>query len=266
MLNAEPGNVIFFYDELTKIPPGLKKTGCNQTGVFVDDKNILFCRGRKVVSIHKNKLLGTKVVITQIKDKALLPNISEYFKASRHNYRLFRLGIRALALCNFDVFKTQVIMPYFNEHDKEIDHENAWNRVISKLQISDLIFTVDSKSILSRIIAAVDEGSWSHCGIYIGNNEIFEVTSKGAFTRAINVYNKKNIHLGIYRHYEMINCENFIDDFVKDNTSNNKYPYIKAFVIGFRTYFGLADSDNPEEILTPNGLVYRGDLILIDYL
>lgn len=74
-----PGCLILFFDKKTKELPG-PKTGCNQTGVFISEQTILFCRNRKIVHIEIDDLTGTKVKILGVKDKTKSDKIINYFK------------------------------------------------------------------------------------------------------------------------------------------------------------------------------------------
>jgi cell wall-associated NlpC family hydrolase len=92
-------------------------------------------------------------------------------------------------------------MPKFTEYNSDEEYKYAWNRVIPKMSKGDLISTFNSNSMISKIIAKIDKGSWSHSAIYIGDYKIAEAISRGVVRRDINVYKSRNIHIGIYRPY-----------------------------------------------------------------
>jgi len=264
-MKIKAGSIILFYDKLTKESPGIK-TGYNQTGIFVTGNEILFCRGKKILTVKVETIRGTIVTIYEPSDRELMPNIADYFNLSRQNYRIFKLGVRALGIGNHEVFRQPIIMPLLRKYMNQDDYEHAWIEFISKLRKSDYIFTFNSKSILSRLIASIDNGSWSHCGIYLGDEEIYEMTTKGTVKKNIDAYKKMFIHIGAYRHFRMTEEKrNSIDEYSKTLTYS-AYPYLKAFILGIRTYFGLVNEDDPVEIPTPNGIIYRGEYYLVSYV
>jgi hypothetical protein len=239
-----PGSIIFFFDKRTKEAPGLK-TGCNQTGIFLTESTIIFCRDRRIREIHGTELKGTKVEIIAHSDTERIPQLIRFFENSRQNYRLFLLGLRALKFNNFEVFKVPEIMPTFHNYSSIDEYESAWKRVISKLKIGDHICIFNQKSIISKLIAFIDKGSWSHVGIYAGDGEIFEVISQGIVKRKVNVYKKEYIHLGVYRVFGIDTNKKMLEDFISSNfirsNSGEGYPYLKALYLGIRTILGKTD-------------------------
>ena len=105
------GCLILFLDNKTKNPPNLE-TGCNQTGVFISNKDILFCRKRKVEKIQINDLAGSRHRIIELREKTISSSsIIEYFQKSKSNYRLTKLGFLAIMNNNLQVFSGPYIMP-----------------------------------------------------------------------------------------------------------------------------------------------------------
>jgi hypothetical protein len=262
----QPGNIIFFTDKATRVTSG-SNARYNQIGVFVTKEKILFRRKRKIISISVDQLKGTEVSIFSPANEEVMPKIAEYFQAAKDNYRLFNLGLNVLSSSRLDFFYTgKNVMPTFNNNLTDEEYEKVWERVISKLKKSDLIFTFNSKSLISRIITWVDKGSWSHRGIYAGNHEIFEMTSKGTVTNNIDIYKVKYIHLGIYRHPDFPEEKmDFIDEFRQVNVYNG-YPYLKALVLGIRTLLGFTDGKHSPQGLIPSGIIYEGTHDLVDYV
>lgn len=260
------GNMIFFVDKKSKEKIG-PKTGCNQTGIFISDRDIVFVRKRKIRKIDIDELKGSKVIISKHQDNALIPKIINYFKGIGHNYRLFNLGIRALVGENLKVFNSESIMPSFKKFTSEIEHEDAWSELISKLKKGDLIFTFNSNSRISKLIAAIDNGSWSHCGIYVGEGNILEAISIGRVVRNIEVYKNQNIHLGVYRSgtEKPSLIGETINKFVSEEVGPG-YGHLKAIILGIKTVLGLNDDKFSPTDVTPNGLIYSGSIYLVGYV
>jgi len=57
----------------------------------------------------------------------------------------------------------------------------------------------DTESIVSRVIAAIDGGVWSHVADYIGNGRIIEATVRGVVDRSVNAYRCLRYRIGLYR-------------------------------------------------------------------
>jgi hypothetical protein len=266
MKTIQPGHIILFKDKLTKSPSS--ETRYNQIGIFVTEKNILFRRKRKIISINMDQLKGTEVLIVAPSQPEVVPKIAKFFNTAKGNYRLFNMGLNILKLERFGVFCSwENIMPTFNNDLTDEEYEKAWDRVTSKLRKYDQIFTFNSKSFISKTIAWIDKGSWSHCGVYSGNHEIFEVTWKGMFTRNLDIYKKKYIHLGVYRRPDFPEEKlDYIDEYKKLNSYYGFYPFHKALVLGIRTLLGFTDGKCSPHDLTPNGLIYTGSLNLVDYV
>ena len=176
------------------------------------------------------------------------------------------MGFKALSIKNTKVFDVPEIMPKLISNLSDEQYEERWHNITSKMQKGDAIFTFNSKSFISKFIAKLDKGSWSHVSQYIGNNEIREAISSGFVKRNIEVYKQKYIHIGVYR-YLGITSE--VQEKIAEFTSKfigYKYDYFGAISLGIRTILGLTeDSYNPKDV-TPNGLIYIGNLYLVDYL
>lgn len=260
------GCMIFFIDKKSKKKLG-PKTGCNQTGIFISDRDIIFVRKRKVQNINVDELKGTKVVIHKVKGDSLSTKIIDFFKNINDNYRMFGLGIRALTNENYEVFDSENIMPIFYNYSSIVQYDIAWSELIPKLRNGDLIFTFNSNSRISKLIAAIDNGSWSHCGIYMGEGNIFEAIPKGRVVRNIEAYKNPNIHLGVYR--SGIVKQSLIGETIKkivNEEAGPGYGYLKAIILGIRTVFGLNDDKFSPTDVTPNGCIYSGFLYLVGYL
>ena len=269
-LKVPPGSQIIFFDKKTQKPPG-KKTGCNQIGIFISHNKILFCRKRTVIELNFNELAGSNVSIVAYKDTTLLPKIARFFDSNRDNYRLFALGTNALFCHNYKVFNVPEIMPKFGKQQiPDSEYEASWNRLISKMQKGDTIFTFNSKSLISKIIAKIDNGSWSHTGTYVGNGEISEMISTGYTKRSVEVYKQKHIHIGIYRFHQITpEQQGSIDDFVvecNEMYGGQGYPFFRALKLGIRTLLHLTDGKYRPQDFTPNGIVYAGTHFLVDYI
>jgi len=257
--------LIFFYDEFSNYPPS-NETGYNQTGIFISESEILCRRKRRVYSVFYDELIGREVVISKIKNKEASPKIIRFFKKTRSNYRLFQCGLNALQFENYRLFDSENIMPIFKKYESVEEYNGEWSRIIPFMKKGDLINIYQSTNFISKLIAKIDDGSWSHSAMYMGGHIIAEVISKGLVKRKIESYKNIDTHIGIYRH---INSEEAdwskLDDF-HEKYVGSKYGYLKAIICGVRTYLGLTDDKYDPIDNTPNGLVYMGTHYLVDFI
>ena len=66
-----------------------------------------------------------------------------------------------------------------------------------------VIEVIDTKSLISRLIARFDHGTWSHIGGYSSDGTILEAISAGVVERDIEAYHNQKYRLGVYR----MNCD-----------------------------------------------------------
>jgi hypothetical protein len=254
-----PGNIVFFNNIKSKTPPDY--TGCNQIGIVTEKHTILYADRRKVNEVDFNafKSIAEKAYLIADDRVAL---INEYFSINKNSYPLFTLGL----WCLFDPDKEEVLrnpnmMPVHENHNDDHVFEYNWNTLKAKLRKGDFVFTFDRCSILSKLIAKLDGGSWSHVATYIGDMNIFEATTCGTVIRNIEVYKKKNIHVGLYRNFGMdTDTANRIETLCLLN-EGKKYNYLGALTLGIKTLLNL-ERGYP----TPNGIIYSGIFHLVDYL
>lgn len=260
-----PGSVIIFEDKNCNYKIS-EKTGCNQTGILVSEKEIICRRHRKVVYVSLDDLKECKVYIHVIKDREIAHKIVRFFKNTIDNYRLFQCGLNALHIENYRLFDSETIMPKFRRYHSIDEYNREWDRIVPLLRKGDLINTFQSTSFISKFIANLDKGVWSHSASYIGYKKIQEAISKGVVKRELSSYKDINTHIGIYRAHGIEKVDLSTAEEFWRNSVGWKYAYFKAIILGIRTLLGLTDDKYGPRDKTPNGLVYAGNLYLVDYL
>ena len=103
----------------------------------------------------------------------------------------------------------------------------------------DAIVTFDTKSIVSRIITHLDQGTWSHVGQYVGNGKIVEAITPGVVERSIEDYHHYRYRLGVYR-VPGASAEQ-IDSMIARLRSRigDRYSYRKVLLLGIRLSLGI---------------------------
>ena len=253
----ESGYIICFYDKYNNKPND--STGYNTIAVALDNKEILFNRNNKLI-ISPVVFLNVRKVTIIIPKEIDGIRIAKYFQFNKHNYRLFNLGLRAIISNKKAIIDTIEIMPNFNAGHPGSIKCFEWNKFIKLLKDGELLVTFDTNSFISKFISKLDNGSWSHCGIYTGNGNIIEAIASGVQARNINVYNKPNIHIGAYRAFDM-NAES-VKQMIKWTSGHIGcgYNYVGAIKLGIKMILGIKS-----KIPTPNGLIYSGSFYLVAY-
>lgn len=260
----QPGTMVIFFDKGTKQPPD--ESGCNQTGVLLTNRNILFVRNGKLVEINFTKLNPLLAFALPFRSLKLSSRILKYFESNKGNQHLFMLGLEALKVQGEEFSPPPIIMPKLTTYKSVEAYEDAWNNLLPQLQKADLVCTFNEKSLLSMLIANLDKGTWSHSALYVGGGQICEAIKDGVVKRDIKVYKNKHIHIGIYRRFDM--TPQLAEAAVQRAllVIGRGYSYRKAMRLGLRLVFGLKiDLYRPGDV-TPNGLIYRGGFHLVGYV
>lgn len=142
------------------------------------------------------------------------------------------------------------------------EHERRWQELIPQLQAADGIFTVDTQSYGSRLIAYLDQGSWSHSATYSGNGNIIEATTGGVVERNIDAYRDARYRIGAYRLPNITPAQ--IDSLIGFSRSQvgKSYNFRGAIRLGLRLAFGIWPTPTARHT-TPNMVVIRSGYELI---
>lgn len=260
----EPGTTIIFLDKKTKQPPD--ESGCNQIGVLLTNRKILFVRNRRVKELGLAQLNSSRALALPFKSAEFAKSFLEYFETNKGNSHLFTAGLKALNAKNDAFFSSPIIMPQLKKYDSDEAYEEAWNNLLPQMQKADLVCTFNEKSLISRFIASLDKGIWSHSALYMGDGQISEAIAQGLVIGDIATYKSKDVHIGIYRHFEMTpqRAEAVIQGALLH--IGKGYAYRKAIRLGLRLVLGLKLDPSKAGDVTPNGLVYSGGVRLVAHI
>ena len=260
----QPGTIIIFLDKPTKQEPD--ESGCNQIGILLTNKKVLFVRNNRVIELSLTQLNSSMVFAIPFKSEEFARNVSKYFEANKGTRHLFKAGLIALKAENEAFFSSPIIMPQLKRYDSDETYEEAWNNLLPQIEKADMVCTFNEKSLMSRFIASLDKGTWSHSAMYMGNGQISEAITQGIVMRDISVYKSKHVHIGIYRLFDMTpqRAEKAIQRGL--SLIGGDYSYRKAIRVGLRTIFRLKLDPSKPGDLTPNGTVYSGKVHLITYI
>lgn len=253
------GSLVLFLDSKIKKP--VDETGYNQIGVVVSTSTLICKRGNKVVRLSSIDSENKKYDVYHPESEQLTSNVVEYFNSNLVSVPIFDLGIAALLnKSSPELFDSPIIMPDF-EKLPCIDFERKWNSIEANAEEGDMVFTYNQSNFVSRLIAKLDNGSWSHVGVYIGNGYICEAVTSGVTKRAITTYKNSNIRIGLYRHKNMTPER-------ADNISNMclsqlgcSYNYWGAIKLGLKKILKIEN-----KVPSPSGTIFGGQLYLVEYV
>jgi hypothetical protein len=160
----------------------------------------------KVVYPSRCGLMKAPIEAIKGRDHALISlpfgaeheKVDSFFTDNRENADLFFQGINAILTRDFSTFVNPIKLPLLQPVNAT-EYKGRWRQFVSLLQPPDLIFVLDTRSILSKAIAALDHGVWSHVAQYVGDGQIVEATTAGVVERSVTVYNTGVHRLGLYR-------------------------------------------------------------------
>lgn len=253
----KPVDVIIFYDDLSRNPVD---GGYNQWAFVVDDQQALFSR----LFVHSIKLRDLRknlnaVVIRRIPE-GLAPMIANFLLRHRWRPALFKAAINFLQCTNYMPFIEGQFFPDDVSYDTDDQYERAWQRMVASLQPHDPIFTFDRTSHLSKLIAMVTHGPFSHVATYKEDGNIWEIVTSGARIVPLDTYKDRHRYrVAAYRHlgFEPTSREQQAAEMNAD-VGNVKYGYLGALGAGIKSYFGMH-----REAASPNGLILSGPLVFI---
>lgn len=249
---------MLFLDANTRQPPD--STGANQVGVVVTPQSVLFSRSRRVIESSLEQLRPHVTGVLRLRQPEYREKVAAYFQNHRKHYRLVLTGLRALQVGNLRLFDSPTPMPTAPVYRSREEFERSWADLQASAQVGDSVFTFDQSSSISRAIAWLDRGSWSHVAVCVGNSMIQEAVSAGVVRSELRSYRDTRFHVGLYRPYQPI--PNVAASLAyADSTIGARYNYWGALGLGVATVL-----HRPSRERTPNGLIYGGRLFLVTHV
>lgn len=253
------GSIVLYFDKKSKNPADF--TGYNQVGIVIDENKMLIKRKKSIVEVKSIDSPNGQYSLRTPNSAKAAKLIVTYFKDNVMNVPLFDRGMASLVDSKrAHLFDSPLLMPKFMDRSVN-DYEEKWRAIESKAQAGDLIFTYDSHSLISKLIAGFDKGAWSHVATYMGDGMLCEAITSGVTKRNINHYKQPNIMVGLYR------FPNITEDQAKnikafhEKQIGKPYNYLGVIKLALKMVLGLKS-----KIPTPNGIIYRGDLLLVEWV
>jgi hypothetical protein len=189
-------------------------------------------------------------------------NVEKFFTQNKPNAELFFQGLNALGRRDNEFFEYPIRLPILPPTNVQ-EFEERWQRMQQILHPADCIMIFDTASYISRIIAAVDRGVWSHVAGYAGNGNVLELILSGMVERSLDTYRSPRYRIGIYRARPSNGGAEYADDLkrihaflarARASIGRTRYDYFKVAKLGFVKIFGIRLRRPSDYDVTPNDM------------
>lgn len=243
----------------------IKKCQYNRIGIYVGNRQFVEKRFGRLRVSQINKYKNNELQVCRLKnctDKRR-SQIVDYLLRNLHCGYAYDLCLMKMMKEDREFFKNPTDFPKKIMYKNQREYEIRWNKMIRKIQVADLVFTLDRYSPISWLIIKIDRGIWSHVAGYVGNGQIIEAIFKGVTKNSITKYKKKRYRVGIYRAREGFKREEKkkIVQYAH-NTLGDGYAFHKLIYTGVIKLLKLKLPYPP----TPRDMIMSGKLKLIAYV
>lgn len=186
--------------------------------------------------------------------QAEVDNVERFFTENKPSIELFNSGMAAIATeQDLSFFDNPIRIPVLDIITHEA-FEHRWAVFRSILRPADIIGVIDTRSLISRLIARFDHGTWSHVGCYSGDGTILEAFSAGVVERDIEVYYDQKYRLGVYRasSLHMEGAEAVVR--YQRSQLGARYNYRGVFRLAMFKIFGIQPTGSGAKNVSPNDL------------
>jgi hypothetical protein len=217
---------------------GRDQTGYNKIGYVTLNNEVVFPRRSVVVRRPMNVLRGKSIRTVRLPAHCSLDNVETFFAANMLTQNLFYRGINAIVGKEQPEYLDNPIkLPILNVNSAR-ERERKWNEMRMMLRSGDMLFSVDVSDPISRLVAWIDGGPWSHTFAYAGDSKVYDVSvARGVFVGDLDAYKKSSIRLGLYRAKEGCSDDKFkiFAEFMNKELGS-RYDYWTAASIGARKF------------------------------
>jgi hypothetical protein len=198
-------------------------------------------------------------------------DVEKFFTQNKPNAELFFQGLNALGRRDNEFFKYPIRLPILPPTNPQ-EFEERWQRMQQIVRPADCIMIFDNTSFISRMIAAVDRGVWSHVAGYPGNGNVLELILSGMVERSLDTYRSPRYRIGIYRARPSNGGAEYADDLKRIHAfltrqrapiGRTRYDYLKVVKLGFVKTFGIRLKQPTDYDVTPNDMARSVNFKLI---
>jgi hypothetical protein len=229
-------------------------SGFNKYGYVTEDGLVLHPRRTRMAKTPLDRITRKHHQVVDLSTHRRAEQIAAFFERNVPNRSLFHAGVNALAEGTHSFWDTAVRLPILDAISP-LMREERWLQLQSTLQPGDQITTLDTLSFVSRMIAYVDQGTWSHIGAYSGDGAVIEAISAGVVERPIEVYHDFRYRIGVYRHAGAAGRSEQLIGLLRSELGK-PYKYRGVLRLGVRKILGISSIESPKD-MSPNDLVSR---------
>ena len=170
-------------------------------------------------------------------------------------------GIYALVNARTEFFDSPIRLPKLAGISENYRQER-WEQALAIARAGDCVQVLDTTSILSRSIARIDHGTWSHTALYEGAGQVIEAITTGVTERSIEAYNRPGVRVGFYR--QSGTTPEQIDRTIWSSRSQLGKPYAWEKVAKLALHKILLDvvPIKPSDV-SPNDIIAMSDFALV---
>jgi Permuted papain-like amidase enzyme, YaeF/YiiX, C92 family len=225
-------------------------TGYTKVGYLTNDGTLVYPRRSRIARVPFGTIRRKPHRRIDISRHPRADQIEALFTESVINNALYVRALQLIADPTSPFWDNPIKLPILTPISPE-ERERKWLQMLPLLQRGDLIYTFDNKSVMSRIIRYLDQGTWSHVACYVGDGQIIEAITSGVVERGLSAYRDTRYRLGVYR-FPQATADN-INHMIafQRSTVGDRYSYRKAFIAGARLLIGLWPRPIPRHT-TPN--------------
>ncbi len=236
------------------------ESGMNKVGYITSRNTVVYQVRLHFVEVPLRRLRRKRLDTFELKcSEERKAQVEAFFTMNVLNPGLMERGFSALTQGPHDFFDSPVRLPKLLPVSRA-EHQERWDQLPQVLVAGDLVQVFNEKSLVSKVIAVLDHGSWSHSAMYTGDQTVTEAITSGISERPISVYKNPSIRLGVYRHPGMT-VEKARTIIAFGRTQLGKpYGWRQAFVLGVEQLFCF---NRRTRTPSPNDLIARSDLQLI---
>jgi hypothetical protein len=233
-------------------------TGFNKIGWVTSSGLVVHARRRRIVATPISEIKRHHHEFRKTPENLDQSKLERFFAMNYRAYDLFFSGVAAIASRNKDFFLNPIKLPILDGIGRE-EHDKRWGALTVAITECDFLCVFDSKSLISRFIAYIDDGPWSHTASYSGEGTIFEAVPPRVCERPLEIYRDPRYRLGLYRTVpELDPAQKLSFNAFQRRQIGRRYSYEKAFLAGF-----LKHLRRPRNAPTPNDFAILPQVTLI---
>jgi len=232
----------------------------NKTGYVSEDGLVIYPFGRGLRNEKFEEIRKKKHTLVPLSFMSNLEGIETFFTKNRPNVNLFFQGLHALGRRDDSFFESPIRLPILPPLS-DFEFEKRWEQLLMLLRPADQIMIIDTASLISKAIAAIDHGTWSHVGGYVGNGRIFEMILSGAVERSLDVYRSPRYRIGLYRvkdvdveSPESIKKGDAFIAYCRASIGRARYNYLGLIRLGAIKILGIRKKSLGDHDLSPNDM------------